>query len=403
MMHRAVWVPNDPVSLVRLEGLGAFAGNPRLREVWEGAAFGPLVPDLQWRLAGRPPGAAVRGVRDDNRSAIFPEQRVVVRDREYVVSVKGCGTATDAFVHAPISADRLRSICHDAGLSEALAHEDGIPDGFITGERWYGNAPYGGQAPDSAAIGLLTSLRADVDDIAGFRICPVLAILPLPDAVARIASAFYWYRQYEGTFWQEIRLVPSNLRLYFHSPITFGVDTAHAFTLLQLESYEACETFLGNLARSALSALTLYARTLRHDSARDRYVGLEYHDVWLDKDAVIAADGTMFFADVEGIEDAPAQDAGAVRERTADQFHRNVYEATYALEAMAQETQRRWGTRRDEGERRAWLLDIMERACLGDPYARLERRGDSLRLVTEPAVDADVCSIDVPFADGLVP
>src|SRR5438046_6704080 len=175
----------------------------------------------------------------------------------------------DAFENVPLNAVRARAICRDLRLSEALATEDG--SGLITGERWFGNTPYGGQAPDNAMIGLLASLRADQAQIAGFQVCPVVSLVRLPDEYARIASRFFWYRRYEGAYWQEIRLMPSNVRVFFHSALTFGVDTSRVFTLFGLETFEGAERFLTNLARSSFAALTLYARTLRHDAASGMY------------------------------------------------------------------------------------------------------------------------------------
>src|SRR5439155_18624163 len=109
---------------------------------------------------------------------------------------------------------------------DALAGEDGAASGFITGERWFGNTPYGGQAPDNAAIGLLTSLRAQEGQIAGFPVCPVVALVRLPNEYASIASQFYWYRRYVGTYWQEIRLMPSNVRVHCRSLVRLLVGTA---------------------------------------------------------------------------------------------------------------------------------------------------------------------------------
>ncbi len=335
MVREAVVVPNDPVRLVRLEGSVEVLGDPRYEAFWSREVAGCYIPELLWKLAARPPGTPVAGVRDDNRSAILPGRSCVIRDREYIAAVKGCGAAVDAYENVPLDAGRLRAICREPGFAGPLASEDGAAQGFITAERWFGNTPYGGQAPDNAAIGLLTSLRAVDGQIAGFHVCPIVALVRLPDAFASIASRFFWYRRYEGDFWQEIRLMPSNVRLYFHSPVTFGVDTSRAFTLFGLASFEAAERFLENLARSSIAALTLYARTLRHDPARGGYAGLGYHDVWLDKDAIIAADGTMHFADLEGIEEIALPDAAAVQEEIGRQFHRNVYEATYGLEALA--------------------------------------------------------------------
>src|SRR5439155_533233 len=230
-----------------------------------------------------------------NRSCLLPDRRLVLGDREYITAVKGCGAAMDAFENVPLNAVRARAICRDPRLAEALATEDG--SGLITGERWFGNTPYGGQAPDNAMIGLLASLRADQAQIAGFQVCPVVSLVR-----------------------------------------------------------------------------------------------------WLDKDAVVAADGTMHFADLEGIEDAVAGKPAAVRETIERQFHRHVYEASYALEALAVEVERRWRGFRGPSDRRRWILEVLQRACVADPFLSIEPSGNRLVLHIEPAVDAAACRVDIELA-----
>ena len=393
MVREAVWVPNDPVALVRVTRDVEAVGDPRFRSFWADEPPSAYVPELLWKLEGTAGGNRVSGVRDDNRSALLPDRRYVIGGQEFLAAVKGCGAAVDAYENVPLTAERVRSIARDATLAGSLASEDGASVGFISGERWFGNAPYGGQAPDNAAIGLLTSLRAVDAEIHGFHVCPVIGLLRLPDSLARIASRFFWYRRYEGEYWQEIRLMPSNVRLYFHSPLTFGLDTSRALSLFRIESFEDAERFLEHLARSSLAALTLYARSLRHDEVRGAYAGLGYHDVWLDKDAVIAPGGTLHFADLEGIEEIAVPDAAAVRDEIGRQFHRNVYEATYALEALALEVDRRWRVFRTGVERRRWILDVLERACVADPFLSLERDHSRLVLTVEPAVDPGSCGV----------
>lgn len=398
MVREAVWVTNDPVPLFRLQDDVEAVGDPRFRSFWADEPPSAYVPELLWKLAGKPAGVAVSGVRDDNRSALLPRRRHVVGTREYIAAVKGCGAAVDAYENAPLTASRVRALSRGVAFADVLGSEDGSTQGFITAERWFGNTPYGGQAPDNAAIGFLTSLRAVDAQIAGFHVCPIIGLVRIPEELAAIASRFFWYRRYEGEFWQEVRLMPSNVRLYFHSPVTFGVDTSRALSLFGVASFEDAERFLENLARSSLSALTLYARSLRHDAARGVYAGLGYHDVWLDKDAVIAPDGTMHFADLEGIEEIPVPDAEGVRAEIGRQFHRNVYEATYGLEALAWDVDRRWRAFRSAPERRSWILEVLERACVADPFLSLEHRGGKLVLVVEPAVDPDACGMEIDFA-----
>lgn len=395
MTHHAVWVPNDPVELVRLEGDIEVVGNPQWKDLWERDLAGVYVPPLMWQLAGRPPGTPCEGIRDDNRSSLFTDRRLVFRDKEYIPCVKGCGAEFDAYQHSLLTPSSLGEVCHDPTIALELARYQKDITGFMTGERWFGNTPYGAQAPDNAMIALLASLRADGTEIAGFHICPIVALVRLPDAFANMASKFFWYRRYNGAYWQELRLMPSNVRLYFQSPITFGANTAEAFSLFGLDCLEACEDFAERLARSSIAALTLYARTLRYDSERERYLGLGYHDVWLDKDAVIASDGTLHFADLEGIEDIPAKTNEEVREQIGMQFHRNVYEVSYALEAMASQTERSLSIGATKPDRRAWLMEIIQRACRSDAYVRLERDRNRMMAIVEPSIDGDALRTEI--------
>jgi hypothetical protein len=400
MACSAAWIPDDPVPLVRLDDDIEVIGNPQLKSFWTTELKGAYVPRLMWSLSGQSRGTPCSGVKDDNRSALLTEHRFMIRDREYFVAVKGCGSGFDAYQHSPLTAEVLGSICHQADFSSALKSVNNGDARFITAERWFGNTPYGGQAPDNAMLGLLASLRANRNEINGFYVCPIMALVELPEEYQRMASSFYWYRKYTGTYWQEFRLMPSNVRLYFQSQVTFGADTAEAFSLFHLASFESCERFLVNLSRSTIAALTLYARTLRHDPRSDCYLGLGYHDVWLDKDAVIASDGTLHFADLEGVEDIRAGTADEAREQVLMQFYRNVYEANFALEAMAAQTERQLAMDLGRRERRAWLVESIQKACKSDPYVKLETRGSKMVAVVEPAIDKDVLAVEIELFSG---
>ncbi len=82
MVREAVWVPNDSVRLVRIREGVEVLGDPRFEAFWSRELGGCYVPEILWKLAGRPSGTALDGVRDDNRSALFPSCRLVLRDRE---------------------------------------------------------------------------------------------------------------------------------------------------------------------------------------------------------------------------------------------------------------------------------------------------------------------------------
>lgn len=398
MTTPARWVPNTPASLVRIQDDVTVVGNRQWEDAWTDSVRGAYLPSLLWRLAGRPPGETIDALRDDNRSCLLPTRTVTVGDTEYFLSVKGCGAEYDAFRPVKLSPNALRTICHDPALAARLEAEPTADTPFVVGERWWGYAPYGGQAGDSALLGVLASSRADRNQIAGFHICPVIAAVRLPDAVAEVASKFYWYRRYDGAYWQEIRLMPSNVRLYFHSPVTLGLDSGRVFSLFELDGFERCEAFLERLTRSTMAAITLYARTLRYDSVHGRFTGLDYDEVYLDKDAVLAPDGTLHFADLEGVEGVSAAAVADVRQRIEDQFYHNLYEATYAIEAMAQETYRLLGLADSVADRHRWTLEVLERACRTDPYVRVERTGDRTSVVVAPAIADDQATVELEWA-----
>lgn len=396
----AVWVPNEELDLVRVSEGTVTAGNPAYRELWEGGLEGAYIPRLLWELSGRPKGSPERGIRDDNRSALLPDHRTTIGEREFLVNVKGCGARYDAYHPRKFSVGVLRQICHDPKIREALEPREGEVPGFLVGERWWGYCPYGGQAADNALNALLASLRAEGDQIAGFRICPLVAAVQLPDPIARVASQFYWMRRYDGSYWQEVRLMPSNVRLYAHSPVTLGVDPARVLSLFQLDTLERSADFLQHLIGSALAATTLLARTLRYDARRGLYTGVDFYEVYLDKDSVVSADGTLHFADLEGIEPFYGSKPGEVKERLFGQFYQNIYEASYAIEMVARETWARLGITASEADRRAWVLDLLERGVRGDPYLRAERTGDRMVLRVEPATDPEQTALEVVFSTG---
>ena len=396
----AVWLPNEELDLVQVREEILTVGNPSFKELWSNGLGGGFVPKLLWELADKPPGQETKGVRDDNRSAVLPAHRTVVGDQEFVAAVKGCGARYDAFQPRKFSVGVLREICHDPKVKEALDRMEGDVPNFLVGERWWGYAPYGGQAVDNALVSLLASLRAEGSSIAGFRICPVVAALQLPARFTQIASQFYWMRRYDGPYWQEVRLMPSNVRLYFHSPITLGVDPARVLGMFHLDSLEKCGAFLRNLLGSALAATTLLARTLRYDAETRRYSGLDFFEVYLDKDSVVAGDGTLYFADLEGVEAFYGENPDAVKERMFGQFYQNIYEASYAVDMVARETWRSLGITASESDRRRWLLELLEQAVSSDPYLATEREGDRMILRVQPAVDPERTALPLVWSSG---
>lgn len=335
-----------------------------------------LPPTLR-ELADEPPSGQREFVEDDNRGAVSREPVATLDGQPFYLSVKGIGSSVDPYSNRPLDRARAIELTGDPELRErwGSAPADDAPR-LITGELWLRGSPYGGQGIEHATTALRVSERADLTSIEGFRIAPVVKVCAVPGAVAERVRRIVWYRQYPGEIVQELRLVPSNVRIYFHARQTLGAGVRHVFDLFGLDSSAAAVRFETNLLRSGVALLTLFARSLTHDPARDRYSGLDFHDVWLDKDAVVAPDGTIYFVDLEGIDEVSLEPS-EVRERMEDQIYRSLYELTFAYEQVEEERVRRFG---DALARRPHFERVVTEAVREDPYVALAREGRHLTL-----------------------
>ena len=327
-------------------------------------------------LLDRAPLAEGEFVEDDNRSAIDPVPAATLDGQPFFLSVKGVGSAIDPFAHRPLDRARAADLSDDPETKARLAEPVAAPGGLITGELWLRGSPYGGQGLPHALTALRVSERADLTDLNGFRIAPVVKVALLPPELERRLRSVYWYRRYRDRFVQELRLVPSNVRFYFHGRKTVGSDVGHVFDLFGIDSAGKAHRFQTNFVRSGLALLTLYARTMEYDPRKDRYHGLDFWDVWLDKDAVIAPDGTAYFVDLEGV-DLVRVDALDVGEKLDDQMFRSLYEFMFAYEQIDAERARRFG---EAGSRRRRFEALLDEALRDDRYLRLKTEGRSVVL-----------------------
>jgi len=332
-------------------------------------------------LVDQPPLAERDFLEDDNRSAIDPVPAATLDGQPFFLSVKGVGSAIDPFAHRPLDRSRVAELTEDPETRSRLQAPVPEPGGVITGELWLRGSPYGGQGLPHALAALRVSERADLTDLHGFRIAPVVKVAFLPTDLERRLRSVYWYRRYRDRFVQELRLVPSNVRFYFHGRSTVGTDVSHVFDRFGLDSPGRAHRFQTNFVRSGVALLTLFARTMEYDPSKDRYTGLDFWDVWLDKDAVIAPDGTVYFVDLEGI-DLARVDAVDVAEKLDDQIFRSLYEFMFAYEQIDSERSRRFGS---VGGRRQRFEALLEEALRDDPFVELRTEGRSavLRLRNE--------------------
>jgi len=317
-------------------------------------------------------------VADGNRSAIVPDVRAVLGGRGYVLSVKGVGALTPLY---EVEADVEVGIDAGARVGAApMAGARGSGRRRLGGESWFGEAPYGAQGPVGALRALEVSALADGACLAGVYICPLVAAHRIPEALVDRES--FWYRRWRGPCWQEHRLVPSNVRLFSESAHTLAHTASVVLDAFGVGDREAFDAFVERYLRSGVAALTLFARTLRE--GEHGVEGLDYDDVWLDKDSLVAPDGTLHFADLEALEWTSGSGYWTIAERVVKQVERNAYELFFALDAVLREGERRLAEPLTRAERRSVLADRLELALAGDPFVRAERVPDGIDLVVLP-------------------
>jgi hypothetical protein len=343
--------------------------------------------------------AAVLGRRlfleDDNRGAVSPEPVASLDGLPFYLSVKGIGSAVDPFAHRPLAPGAAAGLVSDPDTRRRLKLARDSDGRMITGELWLRGSPYGGQGLEHALAALRISEMADLTSLRGFRIGPVLKVCSLPADLEERVRGIYWYRKFRGPIVQELRLVPSNVRIYFHARTTLGAHVGHLFDRFGIDSDARALAFEVRFVRSAVAMLTLFARTLSFDGARERYAGLDFHDVWLDKDAVLAPDGTVFFVDLEGI-DRVSVERDAVREKIEDQVYRSLYEFAFAYEQIEAERCRRFGR---APERKAHFESVLAEALRDDPYARPAREAGGTVLRIRTACAEESLNTDFPLVD----
>ncbi len=355
-----------------------------------------FLPGALRDLLPEPPLGPRRFIEDDNRSAIVPEPVAELDGLPFYLSVKGVGSSIDPYSWRPLDRWYGAELSRDPEVRTALRRRPpGADDRLITGERWLRGSPYGGQGAEHAEIALALSERADLTSLAGFRIAPVVKVAELPTRLSDQLRSIRWYRAYPGRFVQELRLVPSNVRVYFHARTTVGTAIGEVFDRFGLVREELATAFQARFLASAAPLLTLFARTMRAGPDGSDCRGIDFLDVWLDKDAVLAPDGTAYFVDLEGLEEV-AVPRSAVREKLEDQIFRSLYEVTFAYEQIEAERVRRFGAPEPRRER---FLRLFRRAVAADPFLRLREDGPSVALEVRTKVDEPTLHLDFPLLD----
>jgi len=315
-------------------------------------------------------------IADDNRGAVSALPCLELDATDFYLSVKGIGSTTNPFSQQLLGKAEICSLLKDARLKDRIVNSEEKAPRYITGELWLRGSPYGGQGLEHATTSMKVSEMADLTSIHGFRIAPVVKINYLPGDLERKIKEIYWYRKFPGRLVQETRLVPSNVRIYFHSGSTIGGNINAIYKLFEIDENEKALEFLKNFIKSGVAFLTLFIRSMRSNED-GTYSGLDFYDVWLDKDAVLAPDGTIYFVDLEGLEwiNVPEK---KVHEKIDDQIYRSLYEFMYAYEQIERERSKRFG---HFMERKVQFEYLLREALKDNDVVKVERDGERLQLV----------------------
>ena len=315
-------------------------------------------------------------VVDDNRGAVSTSPSLKMDGTDFYLSVKGIGSTTNPFSHQLLGKAEICNLLKDSRLKDRIVNSEEKAPRYLTGELWLRGSPYGGQGLQHATTSMRVSEMADLTSIHGFRVAPLVKIVFLPENLENEIKKIYWYRRFGGRMVQETRLVPSNVRIYFHSGSTVGGNISSIFDLFGIDENDKALEFLKNFVKSGIAFLTLFTRSIKSNED-GTFSGLDFYDVWLDKDAVLAPDGTIYFVDLEGLEWITVGEKD-IQEKIDDQIYRSLYEFMYAYEQIERERSARFGEMTD---RKAQFEYLLREALKDDEVIDLAREGQSLELI----------------------
>ena len=375
-----------PITLNAYDGAGTIT-NKYFRSLQMPELGRVYLPDSVKPFTDTDPIATKELLIDDNRSAVSREPCMAVDGTDFYFSVKGIGSTTSPFSRQLLRKEEISGLLKSGIMREKIMNakekEMKFPR-YLTGELWSRGCPYGSQGLEFATIAMKAAEMSDASttSIHGFRIAPLVSIIKLPKALQERVTQVYWYRRFKQEMVQEARLIPSNIRIYFHSDWTIGDDTGELFDFFRIDDNDKAMDFLKNFVKSGIAILTLFVRSMS-DSGNGTYSGLDFYDVWLDKDAVLAPDGTIFWADLEGLQAITiggkdrADLEFNIEENIEHQIYRSLYEFMYAYEQIERERVKRFGHITDRKIQFEYLL--MD-ALKDDEVVDLHRGPDSLEL-----------------------
>jgi hypothetical protein len=320
---------------------------------------------------------SVRTVPDGNRAATLMGTDVAAWGRRWAMSVKGVGAGGPLYGDDPL---------------DGLDHRPSIRP--IVRESWMGESPYGAQGQDNALAAVARTDESVNGVLFGMPICPTVRIVAIPEA---IVEPGHHYRAHRGAIVQEHRLVPSNLRLFHGTGRGLGQAAGHFVDVLGLDGPAAVHAFVETLLATGLGALTLFAASLREGASG--LEGLDFDDAWLDKDTLIAPDGSVHFVDLESLDWITVPGAAQAHARMRRQLARNAYDLLFVADALLRVSELRAGERVPDALRRARLIELFASGARPwrSPRVALEATSHGLDLTLMPGM---VPSLTLPLIDS---
>jgi hypothetical protein len=328
-------------------------------------------------------GKKLSVIPDGNRGAIIPELTTACWGREFLVSIKGVGARLPMY-------------------EEISSEFGGMPlvgEPVFTSESWFGENPWGAMSHQGCMEDKEITENATEYGINGFYICPMARATPLPANIIEHARTKFWYRKLDRgwAYYQQVRLMPTDIRLFYQSDATLGRKTRWVLSAFDIAYPEDIDGFIDNYISSGIAALTLISRTIKgHDA--DGYRAMDFTDVWLDKDSVIAPDGKIFFADIEGIEWISIRDEKDAHFRMKRQFDRNFYEFMYGLDCLLRERDKMTDSITSREGLRYALGTRLELALQSDTFLSLEKSHSSLHIILKPLMK-DIPELKIKMID----
>ncbi|MFX0059050.1 MAG: hypothetical protein ACFE8J_12185 [Candidatus Heimdallarchaeota archaeon] len=317
-------------------------------------------------------------IRDENRNAIIPKFNIEIDGKKFYLSVKGCGAYEDMFFGRELDSLAIKRACRDPSLIRKVEKlSTGL--GFIMAESWMGESPYGAQGYINGFDELKFSKLANFDSINGAHICPAIAVVQLSKEIEKVARNFFWFRTYKDHFYQVLRLIPSNVRLYFESNHTISNPTS-LFSLFGINDSKKFEEFELNFIKSGIALLSLYLRSAIIDNGE--VTGIVYQDVWLDKDCVVAPDGTIHFADIEGLiwKKVPLSKFTEIQKK---EWQKLIFEFLYALFQIDSYRHKKNGIQPSWSKQREELALLIQLALDNDVFAYAKNQNNNLIVILE--------------------